>query len=83
MAPSLEEPTQVDLDAPLKLAPELVAPEPGTPLNWPDNDNSDFIIQSTAQDPSRILLERAMRVKDVRTKVYVPAHRRVPIQISP
>jgi Mrp family chromosome partitioning ATPase len=30
MAPSLEEPTQVDLDAPLKNAPKLVAPEPGT-----------------------------------------------------
>lgn len=29
MAPSLEEPTQVDLDAPLKSAPKLVAPEPG------------------------------------------------------
>ncbi|KAF2650598.1 cytosolic Fe-S cluster assembly factor NBP35 [Lophiostoma macrostomum CBS 122681] len=28
MAPSLEEPTQVDLDAPLKAAPKLVAPEP-------------------------------------------------------
>ncbi|KAL9120383.1 MAG: hypothetical protein Q9187_003061 [Circinaria calcarea] len=28
MAPSLEEPTQVDLDAPLKVAPKLVAPEP-------------------------------------------------------
>ncbi|CAI6274775.1 unnamed protein product [Periconia digitata] len=28
MAPSLEEPTQVDLDAPLKNAPKLVAPEP-------------------------------------------------------
>lgn len=30
MAPSLEEPTQVDLNAPLKVAPKLVAPEPGT-----------------------------------------------------
>jgi len=30
MAPSLEEPTQVDFDAPLKNAPKLVAPEPGT-----------------------------------------------------
>ena len=30
MAPHLEEPTQVDLDAPLKAAPTLVAPEPGT-----------------------------------------------------
>ena len=30
MAPSLEEPTQVDFDAPLKAAPQLVAPEPGT-----------------------------------------------------
>jgi len=30
MAPSLEEPTQVDFDAPLKAAPKLVAPEPGT-----------------------------------------------------
>ena len=30
MAPSFEEPTQqVDLDAPLKVAPKLVAPEPG------------------------------------------------------
>lgn len=29
MAPSLEEPTQIDLDAPLKSAPKLVAPEPG------------------------------------------------------
>src|ERR1043165_2849205 len=29
MAPSLEEPTQMDLDAPLKAAPKLVAPEPG------------------------------------------------------
>ena len=28
MAPSLEEPMQVDLDAPLKAAPKLVAPEP-------------------------------------------------------
>ncbi|MCJ1304004.1 cytosolic Fe-S cluster assembly factor nbp35 [Hypocenomyce scalaris] len=28
MAPSLEEPTQVDLNAPLKAAPKLVAPEP-------------------------------------------------------
>ncbi|SLM34004.1 cytosolic fe-s cluster assembly factor nbp35 [Lasallia pustulata] len=28
MAPSLEEPTQVDLTAPLKVAPKLVAPEP-------------------------------------------------------
>jgi hypothetical protein len=32
MAPSLEEPTQVDFDAPLKAAPKLVAPEPGM---WP------------------------------------------------
>lgn len=29
MAPSLEEPIQVDLSAPLKVAPKLVAPEPG------------------------------------------------------
>ena len=29
MGPSLEEPTQVDLDAPLKAVPKLVAPEPG------------------------------------------------------
>ncbi|OAL54520.1 P-loop containing nucleoside triphosphate hydrolase protein [Pyrenochaeta sp. DS3sAY3a] len=28
MAPSLEEPTEVDFDAPLKAAPKLVAPEP-------------------------------------------------------
>ncbi|KAF2182462.1 cytosolic Fe-S cluster assembly factor NBP35 [Zopfia rhizophila CBS 207.26] len=28
MAPSLEEPTQVDFDAPIKAAPKLVAPEP-------------------------------------------------------
>ncbi|KAF2866416.1 hypothetical protein BDV95DRAFT_672022 [Massariosphaeria phaeospora] len=28
MAPYLEEPTQVDLDAPLKVAPKLLAPEP-------------------------------------------------------
>lgn len=35
MAPSLEEPTQVDLDAPLKTAPKLVAPEPGTFLPQP------------------------------------------------
>ncbi|MCJ1367514.1 cytosolic Fe-S cluster assembly factor nbp35 [Acarospora aff. strigata] len=28
MAPSLEEPTQIDLDAPLKVAPKLLAPEP-------------------------------------------------------
>lgn len=32
MAPMIEEPTQVDLDAPLKAAPKLVAPEPGTNL---------------------------------------------------
>lgn len=36
MAPSLEEPIQVDFSAPLKAAPKLVAPEPGkitaTPL---------------------------------------------------
>lgn len=31
MAPSLEEPVQVDLDAPLKAASKLVAPEPGIP----------------------------------------------------
>lgn len=31
MAPTLEEPmTQVTVDAPLKAAPKLVAPEPGT-----------------------------------------------------
>ena len=30
MAPSLEEPVQVDFEAPLKAAPKLVAPEPGT-----------------------------------------------------
>lgn len=29
MAPSLEEPFQVDFNAPLKAAPKLVAPEPG------------------------------------------------------
>lgn len=29
MAPSLEEPVQVDFEAPLKAAPKLVAPEPG------------------------------------------------------
>lgn len=31
MAPSLEEPIQVDFSAPLKAAPKLVAPEPGKP----------------------------------------------------
>jgi hypothetical protein len=30
MAPSLEEPIQVNLSAPLMAAPKLVAPEPGT-----------------------------------------------------
>ena len=30
MAPSLEEPPTVDLSAPLKTAPKLVAPEPGS-----------------------------------------------------
>lgn len=48
MAPSLEEPIQVDLAAPLKAAPKLVAPEPGTrsvtPLGAPSN-----------QDPRRTL----------------------------
>ena len=29
MAPSLEDPVQVDLAAPLKAVPKLVAPEPG------------------------------------------------------
>ena len=29
MAPSLEEPTVADLDAPSRAAPKLVAPEPG------------------------------------------------------
>ena len=29
MAPSLEESTQIDFEAPLKAAPKLVAPEPG------------------------------------------------------
>jgi hypothetical protein len=29
MSPHLEEPTQADLDAPSKVAPQLVAPEPG------------------------------------------------------
>lgn len=29
MAPSLEEPNEVDISAPLKATPKLVAPEPG------------------------------------------------------
>lgn len=33
MAPSLEEPVAEALEAPLKQKPELVAPEPGRPIN--------------------------------------------------
>ena len=35
MVPSLEEPIQVDLSAPLKAAPKLVAPEPGKTIHFP------------------------------------------------
>jgi hypothetical protein len=58
MAPSLEEPTQVDFDAPLKAAPKLVAPEPGTlsPATPPNTHLSSPTLmppQSTAQVPNR------------------------------
>ena len=78
MSPSLEEPTTTaHLEAPSKMAPNLVAPEPGmlfskqAPLKKRRGCTDNMIItQNTALVPNQNRQEKAMPVQAVPTKKY-------------
>ena len=77
MAPSLEESTQIDFEAPLKAAPKLVAPEPGTQHPLPPFLQSSYAtltlsLQNTAPDPSPSKPVKATRAPGARTSKSAP-----------
>lgn len=76
MAPSLEEPVQVDFEAPLKAAPQLVAPEPGRFAPPPQATQRSTRLthgsQNIALDRNPLLLVKQTPVQDVPTKQYAP-----------
>jgi len=79
MAPSLEESTQIDFEAPLKAAPKLVAPEPGTQHPLPPFLQSSYAIltlspQSTVPGPSPSKPAKATRAPGARTSRSAPRH---------
>jgi hypothetical protein len=92
MAPSLEveEPVQVDFEAPLKAAPKLVAPEPGTssppPLIEYDimscSDADHISSQNTVPAPNRSQPAKQTLVLDVPISRYAPPRPKVPIPTS-
>lgn len=55
MAPSLEDPIQVIFTAPLKVAPKLVAPEPGKPPLRPSTPSQR--LNQTYSSPQNIVLD--------------------------
>jgi hypothetical protein len=77
MAPSLEESTQIDFEAPLKAAPKLVAPEPGMQHPLPPFLQSSYAtltlsLQSTVPDPSLSKPVKATRAPGARTSKSAP-----------
>lgn len=83
MAPSLEEPIQVDLTAPLKVAPKLVAPEPGnsspdSALHVPNKS-----LKSIVLGLNRTSRGQGMPAPVVPTNPYAPQPRKAQILTSP
>jgi hypothetical protein len=79
MAPAFEEPQDVDIDAPLRAAPKLVAPEPGMKIEYLLMNCSNIsILQSIAPDQNHNKQGKVMPVLAVRISRYAPLPRRVP-----
>ncbi len=53
MAPSFEEPEAAALEAPLRAAPELVAPEPGTSPPHSSNLPANNVTRTLSRSPIR------------------------------
>lgn len=81
MAPSLEVEDNIDLDAPLKVAPKLVAPEPGKNHHIPWTMQGLYQEQNTAQAPSPSRQARLIPARDVQTRRYAPAPQKGPIRM--
>lgn len=76
MAPSLEEPVQVDFEAPLKAAPQLVAPEPGRFAPPPQATQKSTRLthgsQNIVLDQNLPQLVKRTRAQDAPIKQYAP-----------
>lgn len=74
-----------DFDAPLKAAPKLVAPEPGTIRQdiFSLTDQQLTRYQNTVQDRNQRKQAKATHVQAVRTNKSAPRHQKDPTQTSP
>ena len=76
----------MDLSAPLKVAPKLIAPEPGQrPSSSAATSSADeyALSQNTVPAQNRILPVKEMHAPAVRTRRYARQPRRVQILTSP
>jgi hypothetical protein len=81
MAPYVEEVAEASLAVSAKVAPNLVAPEPGEHAQNPNDKQPTNSPQSTVQVPNQSKLAKATPVPAVRTNRYAPQHPKAPTPI--